>query len=448
MDGQIAARLDRLPVTSLHRKLMWLVGIGVFFDLYDVFLAGIMVNVFKSTFGIGAGQQSAFIAAGFIGMFVGAATLGGLSDRYGRRTMYLVNLGIYSLFTLLAGFGQSFEWILVCRIIAGLGLGAELPLSDAYLSEMLPARVRGRYIAIAYTLGFCAVPVVGFIARWLVPTQILGLAGWRWVFILGAVGAILVWIGRRGLPESPRWLEVHGRREEAERYAAQMEETAIQEGRGTLPPPQPLAVEPSERIPIADLFRGEYRKRTIMLWLFQILQTVGYYGFGSLGPLVLAHKGFDIVNTLMYSGIMFLGYPIGSLLSLPIIERWERKAWICSTAFGMAVFGLLFAYSTSAAGVLIFGFLYTAVSNIFSNAFHVYQAEIYPTRVRGTAVGSAYSLSRLTSAVMPFVLVPLLQSRGAAAMYGVVALAMLVLIADIAWLGPRTTKKALEQVSA
>ncbi len=100
-----------------------------------------MVNVFKSTFGIGAGQQSAFIAAGFIGMFVGAATLGGLSDRYGRRTMYLVNLGIYSLFTLLAGFGQSFEWILVCRIIAGLGLGAELPLSDAYLSEMLPAQL-------------------------------------------------------------------------------------------------------------------------------------------------------------------------------------------------------------------------------------------------------------------------------------------------------------------
>jgi putative MFS transporter len=229
---------------------------------------------------------------------------------------------------------------------------------------------------------------------------------------------------------------------------AEMEEIAVRETGGPLPPPNPLSVEQTDRVPIRDLFRGEYRTRTIMLWVFQILQTIGYYGFGPLGPLVLAHKGFNIVNTLLYSGIMFLGYPVGSLLSLPIMERWERKGWICTTALGMAVFGLLFAYSTSPAAILIFGFLYTAVSNVFSNVFHVYQAEIYPTRVRGTAVGTAYSLSRLTSAAMPFVMVPLLQQHGATAVYAVVALAMLVLIADIAWLGPRTTRKVLEQVSS
>ena len=147
-----------------------------------------------------------------------------------------------------------------------------------------------------------------------------------------------------------------------------------------------------------------------MLWIFQILQTVGYYGFGSLAPVVLVGKYFSIVTTLGYTALIFLGYPLGSLISIPLVERFERKWLIVGSAVLMALFGLSFGFATAVPIIVASGFLLTTVSNIFSNASHIYQAEIFPTRMRGTAVGIAYSLSRLTSAVLPFVALPLLKA--------------------------------------
>ncbi|WP_438938623.1 MFS transporter [Alicyclobacillus suci] len=198
---------------------------------------------------------------------------------------------------------------------------------------------------------------------------------------------------------------------------------------------------------MSTLFKRAFAKRTTMLCVFHILQSIRYYGFGTLVPIVLAAKSYTVTHSLEYTAISFIGCPIGSLISLPIIERIERKWLIIGAAFCMALFGILFGMSTSSATIMLCGFLYTLVSNVFSNAYHVFQAEIFPTSIRATATGSAYSLSRLMSGLMPFILLPILKQDGATAMFCIVAVVMVVIMLNLGLLGPKTTSVAMERVN-
>ncbi|GGJ22472.1 hypothetical protein GCM10010121_036920 [Streptomyces brasiliensis] len=184
-----------------------------------------------------------------------------------------------------------------------------------------------------------------------------------------------------------------------------------------------------------------------MLAVFQVLQAFGYYGFGTLAPLVLAGKGYDIVQSLTFSALSFVGYPIGSLLSVPILERVERKTLITLSGLAMRGFGLGFGYAHSTALIVALGFCYTLASNLFSNAYHVYQGELFPTRLRATGAGTAYSLGRLGSAAMPYVLLPLLVGHGADAVFAFIACAMAGAVLDIGLLGPRTTGRSLDELA-
>ncbi|MFI5609416.1 MFS transporter [Amycolatopsis sp. NPDC051903] len=440
---QIASRLDRLPVTRRHRYFVAVVGLATFFDLYDLFLAATISTVLTHEFGVSSQALKYVLASAFVGAFVGAVALGKLADRLGRRRAFLLTLGLYSVFTLLGAFSTDVWMLVVCRFIAGIGIGAELPVADAYLADLLPAHARGRATAWAYTLGFCGVPAAGFLARALAGHAPLGVDGWRWLFVLGALGAAIVWGLRFTLPESPRWLAARGREAEADAIVRELEAAAPQPL--AEPEPEPPAPEP---VRFKALLCKPWLRRTTMLYVFQLLQAFGYYGFGSLVPIVLAAKGFGLVNSLTFSALTFLGYPIGSALSIPIIERIQRKWLIVASAAAMAVFGLAFGYAAAGAAIAVFGFCYTAASNVFSNAFHTYQGELFPTSLRGTAAGSAYALSRLATAAMPFILLPILQSAGATTMFAVVAAAMVVLIVDVAVLGPRTTGEPLETIAA
>jgi putative MFS transporter len=184
-----------------------------------------------------------------------------------------------------------------------------------------------------------------------------------------------------------------------------------------------------------------------MLLIFQFFQSVGFYGFGSLAPLILAAKGINVVNTLAYTAPIALGYPLGSWLSVPLVERMERKWLIVGTALLMALFGLLFGFATSVPLIIAFGFLLTVASQVFSNSAHIYQAEIFPTRMRGTAAGIAYSLSRISSGLLPFVALPLLQTSGPVAVFAACAIILGIVSLDVGVLGPRTTGQSLENIA-
>jgi putative MFS transporter len=441
----VAARLNRLPATRTHRHATIIAGIGSVFDLFDIFLAGVLGTVLTQKFALEQLWLPAALSSAFVGMFIGATVLGRVADRRGRRTAFLLNLAIYSVFTLAGAFSVNATMLIVSRFLAGIGIGGELTLVDAYLSELLPARLRGRYTAWAYTLGFVGIPAAGLLGRILVPLMPFGIDGWRWLFVTGSLGAVIVWFVRRRLPESPRWLESVGRIDEADAIVSRMEREAGL-GRGV----SDATIEEAgvARHGRSVMFGGHYRSRAIMLAVFHVFQAVGYYGFGTLVPLVLASKGYSIVTSLTFTTLTFIGYPIGSALSLPIIERVDRKWLIAGSAFLMSVLGIGMGYSSSSIAIVVLGFLYTAVSNVFSNGLHIFQVEIFPTAVRATAAGACYGLSRLSSAAMPFLLLPVLQRWGAGPMFVIVAMALWIVILDVALFAPRTTGRSLEEVNA
>ncbi|MFD6161195.1 MFS transporter [Nocardia sp. NPDC060256] len=413
--GREPLRLDELPVRPIHRKLVALVGAGLFFDLYELFLAGTITGVLKQEMHLSTFQLSGILASAFAGQFLGALVIGRLSDVFGRRRMFMINIALYSGFTLLGAFSPNIMFLMATRFLAGLGIGAEMTVSDTYLSEVVPPQVRGRMIAMAYTIGFCAVPTVGFLAKWLVPLQPFGVDGWRWLFVIGGLGAAVVVVARRDMPESPHWL------------ARQQNKT--------------------QGLPFSAIVRPPYRGKTTLFSAVMILQVFGYYGFGTLAVLVLDRKGFEVVTSLSYLAITYLGYPLGSLLAIPLMERIERKYLVMGTATLMALFGLTFGFATSVPLILLSGGLFTIASNVFSDAIHAYLPESFPTAVRGTASGATYSLSKVSTALLPFLLLPLLdRANGPGLVFSVITVALLVMVALVGVWGPITGRRALDEV--
>jgi putative MFS transporter len=432
----IGATLDRLPVVRTHRLLTTAVGAGLFFDFFDSNLSGTISKVLQTDFAVGATSLKLILASAFVGQFFGALLLGRLADRVGRRTAFLINLAVYSIATLAGAFAPTAAWLIVTRFVAGVGIGAEQCLSDSYLAEILPPTRRGQFVGWAYTLAYCGVPAVGFAALWLTPHHIFGVVGWRWLFVLGAVGSVVAWLLRRRLIESPRWLASRGRNAEAEELVSAMRaEAVLASAEEPVVEPQPTP----EVTSVLAILRRPYLRRTIMLWVFCALSSVIYYGFGTLAPQVLAEKGYSVVQGLTYTAVSFLGYPIGSLLSLPLLDRMERRTLLATSGAAVAGCGLGFGLSGASAAVVAFGVAYTLLSNVFANVSHVYLAEQYPTGVRTTAVGAAYSLSRLSTGALPFVLLPVLTAGGPVWLFVAIAGCAAVLVTTVLALGGRTT---------
>jgi MFS transporter, putative metabolite:H+ symporter len=299
----IAARMDRLPATRTLWRLVALISLGGWFELYDLFFtgyiapglarSGLLTNTTQSLFGLSG--MGAFIAATFAGLFLGTFFLGFLSDHYGRRFVFTWSLLWYTAASAAMALQSTSDGLLLWRLIAGIGLGVEIVTIDAYIVEMAPGHMRGRAFALNQAVMFSAVPIVAVLAWQLVPISPLGLDGWRWVVLIGAAGAIVVWFIRRSVPESPRWLVQNGRGSEAERIVARLEAKIAGEYGQALPQPAPAGAPAkvvSARIKIAsasiaELFRPPYRSRLLMLVVFNLCQVVGYYGFANWVPTLL-----------------------------------------------------------------------------------------------------------------------------------------------------------------
>jgi MFS transporter, putative metabolite:H+ symporter len=198
----IGRRLDHLRIGPMHLKVVVAIGLGLFFEVYEIFLSSAIATALKTQYGLGGRALELLLASSFLGMFIGAAVFGRLADRIGRRRAFLLNLVWFSVWSVIAAFAPN-PWFLVgARFMAGVGVGAEYPVADSYLSDVLPASHRGRMAAWAYTCSFLAVPVLGFLSLGLTQRTLFGVAGWRILLLIGAFGAVLVVLLRRGLPES------------------------------------------------------------------------------------------------------------------------------------------------------------------------------------------------------------------------------------------------------
>jgi putative MFS transporter len=441
--SDIGSQLDALSVGRVHRKVVMAIGLGLFFEVYEIFLSSSIATALKTEYHLGGTALQLLMASSFIGMLIGAAAFGRIADRIGRRKAFLLNLVWFSVCSLLAAVAPTPALLVAARFLAGIGIGAEYPVADSYLSDVLPKADRGRLSAWAYTCSFVAVPALGFLALGLSGRTVLGVDGWRVLLLIGAVGAVFVMLLRRGLPESPRWLAAKGRTDEAQAAL-----NAFAEGSGVVPTP---VAEPRITATVANsiarLRQAPYRGRLAMLAVFHLFQPFGYYGFGTLAGLVLVARGFDVTSSLLFTALSFIGYPLGSLISIPLLGHVERKFAVIVSVAAMAGCGIAFATVSSPALIVACGVLTTAAANVFSNVYHVYQAEIFPSDVRATAVGWTYSLSRLSSAALPFVLIPVLDRYGAAAMFTVVLAALVIAVAVLVPFGPRTTGRSLDEIN-
>jgi putative MFS transporter len=445
-DLSIAARIERLPLGPFHRRFITLVSLGNFFDLYDIFIVAYIGAALQQSGFLSLKQFSIFVAAGFLGMFVGTVVFGMGSDRMGRRNAFILLLLIYSAFTLAGAFSPSAGWLIALRFCAGIGIGAEIVVIDTYVTEVVPSYARGRYVAITQVAGFSAVTIAAVLSRLLVPTHFL-MSGWRWVMVIGASGALLTWWFRRRLPESPRWLESRGRVAEAGAIVAALEGGSIavcapdkREEKSAFPS------HAAERASFAELWRRPYLSRTVMLVLFQALQTIGFYGFANWAPTFLLKRGVSLLHSLEYTLLIAIVSPLGPLLAVWTSDRFERKWTIVILALLVAGFGLGFGNSIAPAAVIAFGALLTLSNHWFSASFHAYQSELFPTRLRATGVGFTYSWSRL-SAAFTSLLIGAVLVHGVPMVFALLAAAMILVAAIVGFLGPRTNGVVLEELS-
>lgn len=449
---RIVSRLNNMPVTRAHMKIIGVVALGLFFENYELFLTGALSSALKRDFSVSDVLMPAILGSGFLGAFLGAVVLSRLADRIGRRRAMMLTLSVFSVFSIAAAFSPNAETLILLRVIAGIGLGGELPIAVSYLGDLLPAVRRGRWTSIAFAVSYLGVPAVGFLGVGLVDHSPVGLAGWRWMFLIGGLGAGLVWVARRNLPESPRWLAAMGQTERAEAIVARLEASAGPNYRapaeaGNVLVPLADKAAPAGQHTMGDLMRGPLRRRTILMAAVSILQVVGYYGFGSLVVLLLTQEGHTVVSSLAYSSVSFIGYPIGAGLSVLVMERFERKWILAGSAALMGVVGLAYGNASEPVLIMSLGFVYTVASNIMANTYHIYQSEQFPTSVRAGADGVLYSLSRLTSAALPFVLVPLLHTTVPALVFTVIATALGLMVLIVVAFGVRTTGRALEDIA-
>jgi putative MFS transporter len=265
--------------------------------------------------------------------------------------------------------------------------------------------------------------------------------------IIGAHGALFVWFIRRALPESPRWLAQKGRLEEADRVLSQLEEMVAKELRRPLPSPDPQSQSVSSCQTFFDIWKAPYAKRASMMITFNVCQTVGFYGFANWVPTLLVKQGITLTTSLLYSSIIAIAAPVGPLIGLVIGDKYERKSVIVATAAAIVVCGLAFSQVSRGMLLIAMGVGITLASNIMSYSFHAYQTELFPTNIRSSAVGFVYSWSRFSAIFTSFLIAGVLKSFGTTGVFVFIAAAMLIVMAVIGWMGPRTRDLALEEIS-
>ncbi|HEX4635554.1 MAG TPA: MFS transporter [Rhizomicrobium sp.] len=432
---------------------MTVLSLGGFFEFYDLFLAayvapglvksGILTSSTPGLFGTSG--VAGFVAAFFLGLFVGTALFGFIADRFGRRVIFTGSLLWYAAASLVMAFQQDAFSLNLWRFICGIGIGVELVTIDTYIAELAPPAVRGRAFAYANIIQFLAIPVVAFLGWLLVPRTVLGFEGWRFVVVAGSIGAVLAWYVRGRLPESPRWLAQHGRSQEAATIVEAWEVEARLEG-AQLPEPKPHGAEPGGGS-FLEIWKRPYLGRTVMLIAFNLFQAAGYYGFASWVPTLLIESGIEVTKSLGYTFIIAIAAPIGPALGLLFTDRVERKWVISGAAVGIAAVGLAFTRAHGMSGVIACGVALTLANNILSFAYHGYQPELFPTRVRAQAVGFVYSFSRLSTMFSAFVIAAILRGFGPPGVFIFIAGCMAVVAAVIGLFGPKTKDLPLEQIS-
>jgi putative MFS transporter len=433
-----AARLDRLPITSVHRRTMWIVAIVFFFELGDLNTFAFAAPAVMEYWHLSISTISHIVSWTFFGMFLGAVTGGWFSDRVGRKRALLLSTAWYSGFSLLNAAVQSTTGLSVTRLLTGFGLSAMTVIGMTYISEIFPAKRRGAYQGWVMTIGLIGIPVTAFVARSTVP---VARWGWRLVFLWGAMGLVVLLFANH-LEESPRWYENHGRLAEADAVLDRIEASARTEF-GDLRPALKKSEPPLQHGGYRDLVSPVYLPRTAMLVTVWMAQTLGFYGFTAWVPTLLVAHGFSLVQSLTWSSAMAVGAVPGALISALISDRWQRKWSITIVSLLIALCGLMYGMTFQLAAIVIFGFLVAMFTQTFAPLLYAYTPECYPTHVRNSGAGIGYGVGRLANVFGPLIVAFLFNHYGYKSVFVYVAAMWLLVAAIVSAFGPATRAQTL-----
>lgn len=445
IESYVGEALDTAKISPLHTRIVALIAAGYFFDVIDFTIFGSLVPyIIASKFATGP-ELAAIGSATIFGMFIGTAGQGQFSDRFGRRFIYQFNLLVFGVFTILGALVPSVTLLIVCRFIAGLGIGAEQPLAFAYAGEYAPKNIRGRILAIVHFIGGACVWPIGTGLALLLGTVIF--AGspeyvWRGAWLIIGAGALVVWVFRFSLPESPRYLSTHGRGQDALDVLKRL-------GVPNVPALSTLtsdAASNTKSDPFGVVF-NQFPKRVIAgMVCFTAFFGVAI-GLGAWLPNIMNSKGFTVTKSIEYTLWMNFAVPCASIWMMYALDKFGRKSTSIVAFIGAAIMAMVFANAQTATQLIVAGFIMTFFVQVAGNAMQIFTSEVFPTNARASGFGWASGVGRLATAfIMPTIL-------WVQAGYGLitvfVCLAILLVIAAgaVTQLGPEAKQKGLDEVA-
>ncbi|GAB2965098.1 MFS transporter [Amycolatopsis acidiphila] len=437
--AQLAARLDRLPIGRFHRRVLYALAVAFVFEFGDLNTFAYAAPALKEQLHVSVDDIAYVTSASFLGMFLGAVLGGRLADRLGRRRALLISVTAFSAFSLLNAVVSTVPALAAARLLTGVGLAAMTVAATTYISETMPAAHRGRMQAGVMAIGLLGIPVMSFTARGVIP---VGEGAWRLVFVFGGLGLLALPLIAR-LPESPRWLLRHGKTARADEVVQ-----TIEREHGTLPDPVLRDDPEPAKVPYRALLSGRLGRRTLMLAVAWVFQTLGFYGFVSWVPTLLAEHGFNLVHSLTFSALTTLGAVPGALLAWTISDRFGRKLPIVLVSVAVAVCGIAYGLTFNVIAIVAFGFCVNALIQTFAALLYAYTPELYPTELRNSGNGLVYGLGRLSNIVGPLIVAAIFGAFGYLPVFVYIGACWLVVAVTVGFFGPRTGMRNLENLTS
>ena len=434
-------RLNALPVSSFHYKLLVVAGIGWVFDSMDTGLIAFVLPLLIKEWGLSATQAGMLGSIGLVGMALGAVAAGTLADRVGRKTVFSVTIVLYSLATGLCAVAPNYELLVLFRFLVGLGLGGELPVAATLVTEYVPGRARGRFMVLLESFW-----AVGWLLAALIAYFIIPVTGWRTAFLIGALPALYTMVIRMHLPESVRYLLKKGKIEEVRKIVSSLEERCHME-------PRPLEVTEKDvaeetKGSFTSLWTSRFIKRTVMLWLVWFGIVFSYYGVFMWLPSLVFKQGFTVVKTFEYVLVMTLSQLPGYAAAAWLVDRLGRRYTLSLFLLGSGIASYFFGHAETVTALLCWG----ATMSFFNlgawGVIYTYTPELYPTEIRGLGCGWATGFGRVGGMVAPLLVGALLTDAWDMGHIFYIFAGVFVLISFIVLtLGTETKRKELESLS-
>lgn len=423
-----------------------------------------VLSTIKAEFSLSTAQAGFLASMSFIGMFIGAAVSGVLADRYGRVVVFRISIIIWGLSSLACAFAPDLNTLMAFRVLLGVGMAMELPVGQALICEFVPARVRGKYVALLEGMWPVGFITAGILAMFVVPNY-----GWRGAFIIEAVPALFVLVIRRIVPESPRWLHDSGQVERANQVIESIEKSVMKHlviasqsnNDPTIAPAesslQPIHIDdqkeiancdkgPTRKLSISVLFQKRYGKRTAMLWILWFFALLGYYGLTTWLGALLEEKGISFAKSTQYIVLISLAGIPGFFSAAWLVEAWGRKPMMIVTLLASAICAFFYGTVDNTMVMIVFGLLMQFFLFGMWCVLYAYTPELYPTHARATGSGFASSVGRLGALLGPSLIGWILPFGGQFGVFTMAAAALAIAALAVYFLGEETKGKVLEEI--